>query len=65
MKSRLDHHRHKLLKQKFASVGHPDLAYVFARLAGSAVKLSLTEVCFTKQTAFRANMHSVAVTNVK
>ena len=66
MQSRLDLHRHELLKQQFASVGDLDLADVLCRvLAASAVVLELKQVSLAEETASVAHMHAVAVRHVE
>lgn len=65
MESRLDHHAHKLLHQQLAGVRDPDLADVFAGLAGATEVLLLLDVRLAEQAALGTHVHSVAVAHVE
>lgn len=65
MKSGLDHHSHQFLHKKLARVWDPHLANVLTALARPAEVLLLLDVRLTEETTRRANMHSVAVTDIE
>ena len=65
MQSWLDLHSHELLEQEFAGVRYLDLADVLGRIAPSAVVLALEQVRLAEQATGVANMHSVAIRDVK
>ena len=60
-----DLHGHQLLQEQLASVGNLNLANVFSRITPSAVILELEEVCLAEKTTPVADVHSIAVRDVK